>query len=107
MLKCQIDELHRTLKVLSVVLDLPVVEKNTGSQVDYYVGLLHVGCEKGLTGTMLEVHWENRFKSDRVYVNKEYLSEAGSIDSTDAKIEQMYQLKKIRSRQCTQSKSSA
>lgn len=98
MLKCQLAELHRALKVTAVLLELPVVTKVTGNQVDYYVGIVHVGTEKGLTEAMAEVDWEDRYKSDKVYIYPEYLHESELIQSTDADIERMYQQQKMRSK---------
>lgn len=96
MLKCQLSELHRALKVTAVLLNLPITTKVVGNNVDFYVGLVHIGSEKGLTESMLEVPWEERYKSDKVYVYPEYLHEAELISSTDADIERMYQQQVMR-----------
>lgn len=100
MLKCQLSELQRTLKVTALLLNHPVTTKVINNDVNYYVGVVHVGTERGLTPAMLEASWEDRFKSDKVYVYPEYLHEAEHITSTDADVERMYQQLVIRSRQC-------
>lgn len=100
MIKCLLSELHRTLKVMSVVLDEPVTSVLKGRQEYYYIGQVLIGCEKGLTTSMIPVPWEDRYKSDRVYIYPAFLEEAEEIQTTEAKIEVMYQQTKMRNRQC-------
>lgn len=90
MIKCQLNELQRTLKVVSVLLNKPVTTELQGNDLYFYVNGQLIGVEKGLTEPMKKCPWELRYKSDKCYVIKEFLEEANFINTPDTNLDMMY-----------------